>query len=344
MTIRLVYHEVHATVTVSPFEEAVVAIARTGALRMTYPYLTVRNLEKITALSVSWKLITDVEEWLYSLTRLQREAAYRFMAKHAKVIRHLEKLHAKVVIGSMAALVGSANLTDAGMNKRTEMSVSIEDEPQVEELRRWFDQIWEKAAELPLDRIPAYIESLPERELGSSSVMPRLFPTEAKLLHPFVTQPQPPPNPALPTPTPTPASLPSQFAQVPTASTQFEIIDAIMGAFPYSEKGNWMSSERQIELLRLAYDAKLIDGRNAFPAMHGGAERGDATRSWDGGDRIEHRIKKIHCASQMLLKDDGKRRFMLAKGVSPAMLGASQAIVDALAAHGVITRYDVNGT
>jgi serine/threonine protein kinase len=121
---------------------------------------------------------------------------------------------------------------------------------------------------------------------------------------------------------------------------QYEIIDAILGAYPYNETGNWLSVGRQVELLRKAYDAMLSDGSNAFPEMRGGALRGNAARSWDGGDR-DNRMK-AHVRDGKARKDDGKSRYMLAKGVTPAKLGVLQDVVDALAEHKVIEWYDVN--
>jgi hypothetical protein len=56
---------------------------------------------------------------------------------------------------------------------------------------------------------------------------------------------------------------------------QQEIIDAILAAYSYNNSGNWLSAKRQIELLRLAREAKLPDGSSAFPAMN----------NWDGRDR-----------------------------------------------------------
>jgi T5orf172 domain len=136
------------------------------------------------------------------------------------------------------------------------------------------------------------------------------------------------------------SSAQQQSVQAAGGDTQYAIIDAILGAFPFSNAGKWLSAKHQIELLQRAYDAKLPDGRNAFPAMHGGAVFGDSPKSWDGADRTNR--MKVHAARGLAIKADGRNLYMLAQGVTPAKLGVSQAVVDALDAHRVIPRYDVN--
>jgi hypothetical protein len=120
--------------------------------------------------------------------------------------------------------------------------------------------------------------------------------------------------------------------------SQVKIVDAILGAYPYNEAGNGLTAERQIELLRMAFDAKLSDGSNAFPAMHGRALHGDAGRIWDGGDRT--RRMNDHVDAGKAKKVSGK--YMLAEGVTPTQLGVLQAVVDSLAEHKIIEWYDIN--
>ncbi len=132
---------------------------------------------------------------------------------------------------------------------------------------------------------------------------------------------------------------PARPFRAASAESQRAIVDAILGAYPFNNAGNWLSAKRQIELLRLTYDAKMPDGRNAFPAMHGGSAFGDAPRSWDGKDRT-NRMKE-HVDQKRAFKAEGQNLYMLAEGVIPADLGVSQTIVDALASHGIIPRYEV---
>lgn len=344
MTIRLIYHDIDNLHAPSPFDEAIIAIACCDNLCVACPYLSVNYLERITGRSDSWRLITDVEEWLQSLSKSQRRNASIFMSKHSKNIRHFSKLHTKVVIGTKAAVLGSANLTKAGITKRTEMSIIINEEPEVEELRRWFDGIWDKADHLPLDQIPAYIKNLPERELTTSALKTKLFKSSPRASHPLVNLQEPaPPTSSPPSPQEASTAPSSSFIRSRTAGTQYEIIDAILGANPFNIDDKWLTADYQKKLLSKAYVAKLPDGRNAFPAMHGGADNGNGTRSWNGEARINHMKKR--CDQGFAKKFDGNKSwFMLEKDIVPMELGVSQAVVDRLAEYDIISRYDVNTT
>ena len=105
MATRLVFHDPCTSGYISPFDEAIVSIAQKDSVRLVCPYLSVTYLQRITGLTASWKLLTDVEEWLRSQTRPQRSAAFNFMVRNCEVIRHIPRLHAKVIIGSRAALI-----------------------------------------------------------------------------------------------------------------------------------------------------------------------------------------------------------------------------------------------
>ncbi len=187
----------------------------------------------------------------------------------------------------------------------------------------------------------------PKRPKCENCDLRRFLPPKMKLLpnlmttcHPLPERPDASPLPQLPPPLPR-VEASSQSSRAPTPGTQVEIIDAILGAYPYRE-GRWLSAERQVELLRRAYDAKTADGRNAFPAMHGGAERGDARRSWDHQDRT-NRMRE-HVRRGQACKAPGQNLYMLADNVTPAAIGVSQKVVHALAAYNVIPRYDVSAT
>jgi hypothetical protein len=343
MTIRLIYHDIDNLHAISPFDEAIIATACCDNLRVACPYLSVNYLERITGLSGSWRLITDVEEWLQSLLHSQRGNALLFMNRHSNNIRHFSKLHTKVVIGANAAVLGSANLTDAGIKERTEISILIDEEPEVAELGRWFDRIWDKAFDLPLDRIHAYVKNLPEREPTTSALKDKLFQNSPRASHPLVKLQDLAPlvsSPPLMQEPPHDSAFVVNQQSCIGAQYEYEIVDAILGAYPYSNDDNWLTAKKQVELLRLAYDAKLDDGRNAFPAMHGGLDRGNAPREWNGKARI-NRMKE-HFNNKLASKYDRKSWFMLAKDITPSKIGVSQAVVNKLAEHNIIPIYDVN--
>src|SRR5437660_1066459 len=106
MPIRLLYHDPDSPGAVSPFDAAIVSIARGDHVRLACPYSSLAYLRRVVALSASWRLLTDVEEWLLSQNRMQRERIYGFLVRNRSVIRHYPHLHAKVVIGSRAAMLG----------------------------------------------------------------------------------------------------------------------------------------------------------------------------------------------------------------------------------------------
>ncbi len=168
MTIRLLYHDPDCPGAVSPFDEGILGIVRGDEVSIACPYLGLEYLRRITRLTKSWRLLTDLEAWLRSLDHRQRERVYAFLIENRYLIRHYPLLHAKVVIGSHSAMVGSANFTSAGMRQRTEVSVRFENEPQVQELTEWFDVHWRRAKELDevlLKRIAVFMRFLPKKRV-----------------------------------------------------------------------------------------------------------------------------------------------------------------------------------
>ncbi|HMF10932.1 MAG TPA: phospholipase D-like domain-containing protein [Gemmataceae bacterium] len=176
MTIRLLYHHPDSPGAVSPFDEAIISIATGQHVRLACPYISPQYLRRALSVSASWRLLTDVEEWLSSSYQQQRKEVHRFLVRNHSTIRHLPRLHAKVAIASRAAMLGSANFTDFGIRWRTEVSVLLEDEPQVEELVSWFEAHWVKAYELPIDEIAEFIKSLPKRRPADEDFDAALFP------------------------------------------------------------------------------------------------------------------------------------------------------------------------
>lgn len=68
MTTRLIYHtSTSANGGLSPFDEAICSIVRNRDINIACPYLGLNYLKRIFSLSNSWKILTDVEEWLASL-------------------------------------------------------------------------------------------------------------------------------------------------------------------------------------------------------------------------------------------------------------------------------------
>ena len=162
MSSKLVYHtEDDAT---SPFDTRAVAIARNANLCIACPYLSLEYLRRLTTLSQSWRLLTDIEEWLASCRTTARKGVCRFISKNAGSIRHLSGLHAKVLIGAKSALVGSCNFTTSGIRRRTEMAVFLDDKVHHSELVNWFQGVWRKGHDVPVNKLSQLVVKLPEKE------------------------------------------------------------------------------------------------------------------------------------------------------------------------------------
>ncbi len=175
MTFRLLYHNVDSPGAISPFDEALVSIATGDDVRLACPYISLSYLERLTKLSTSWRLLTDVEEWLRSHNRTQRERILLFLVRFRARIRHCPRLHAKVAVGSRSAMLGSANFTDLGIKWRTEMCMMVEEEPQVRQLTEWFETHWSKGYEVRRTEIDEYLKTLPEDAVTQHGNDPVLF-------------------------------------------------------------------------------------------------------------------------------------------------------------------------
>jgi len=165
MSIELVYHTPEsASGGVSPFDEAITHITTDEDVLVACPYLSLSYLERVMNLSRSWRVLTDVEEWLASHNHTTRVEIQDFISQHLEHIRHISDLHAKVVIAGRKALVGSANLTNKGITGRIEMAVLFEEEPQVGELVEWFNSLWSQSEPVNVEELRVYARSMPVKE------------------------------------------------------------------------------------------------------------------------------------------------------------------------------------
>ncbi len=150
---RLLYHDPAAPAAPagaeSPFRRAILdLLSAGGGIDLACPYIGLNYLDPLLARADRWRLLTDAEAMLSicaGLTARRRMAAW-VQANRGRV-RHVAGLHAKVVIGPGRALVGSTNLTDAGTLRRVEVGASLTGAAEVGELRRWFQAVWDRAAE-----------------------------------------------------------------------------------------------------------------------------------------------------------------------------------------------------
>jgi len=169
MTVKLIYHNSEsASGGVSPFDEVIARIVRGKDIQIACPYLSVSYLKRILQVCKSWRILSDVEEWLASHTLTARKEIQDFVTEHLESIHHYKDLHAKLIIADNAALLGSANFTEKGITGRTELSVLFEGEEQTEELHQWFDILWSQTTPVNVSEMKAYIHSLPDIRLEKS--------------------------------------------------------------------------------------------------------------------------------------------------------------------------------
>ncbi|MDO8347158.1 MAG: phospholipase D-like domain-containing protein [Rugosibacter sp.] len=159
---RLVYHRFEAPTATSPFDDAILEVARTGSVEIVSPYIGVAYLERIISVAGEWRLISDVEEWLSSLSVRARPKAWGFIRENLGRIHHCSAIHAKAVIGQSLAMIGSANLTNTGILGRTEMGILLDEPPMLAEIKTWFDGLWVQTASPYIDETSAFIQWLDE--------------------------------------------------------------------------------------------------------------------------------------------------------------------------------------
>ncbi|MBS1263931.1 MAG: hypothetical protein MAG715_01126 [Methanonatronarchaeales archaeon] len=169
MQIKLLYHDTNSPVGVSPFDEKLRKIVDGEDIKIACPYISMDYLEDLLEETDSWRIITDLEEWLSSHNSESRSDIRDFIGSNDGKIRHYRDIHAKVIIAGDSAIVGSANLTKKGIIGRVEMSVLVGGSPQVGELHEWFDGLWRGTSPIGLKEVDSYLETAPERTHSSHS-------------------------------------------------------------------------------------------------------------------------------------------------------------------------------
>lgn len=168
----LLYHSGDAG-EVSPFDKAIVRIARGASLRIAAPFIGLRYLERVIGMATDWRLLSDVEAWLRSTPGRLRWESWQFIRENLDRIHHVRALHAKVVVSAKGGYVGSANLTPAGILGKTELGVFIESEGHCRELEEWFDQLWGESQPPVIDETSELIR-LAERVAATAARSPML--------------------------------------------------------------------------------------------------------------------------------------------------------------------------
>lgn len=159
---HLLYHPLDNSAEYSPFDRAALSVARDSEALIVSPYIGVSYLERILDVADDWRLVSDVEAWLSSLSVVARPRAWEFIRGNLDRIHHCANIHAKVIVGHRLAMMGSANLTSMGVLGRTEMGILLDEPRLVGELRAWFDGLWAQTASPIVDEANALVAWLDE--------------------------------------------------------------------------------------------------------------------------------------------------------------------------------------
>jgi len=175
---KLIYHTPQsASGGVSPFDTVITEMVAGHDIRIVSPYLSLDYLRRMIADADSWKLVSDIGEWLSTTSVAARTETVEFIGQHSEQIRHCRDVHAKVLVAGSKALIGSANFTNKGITGRVEMSVLFEDCEHVEETRAWFDLLWSQTAPVADADLKRFAVHLPDREASPRpQELPSLFP------------------------------------------------------------------------------------------------------------------------------------------------------------------------
>lgn len=142
MGVELLYQDFDGNDGVSPFNDTLEELSNAESLAIASPYITLSILRKLIDSCESWRLITDVQEWIRTQSADQRDDTIEFIKEKRESIHDCRNLHAKVVVSDATAFIGSANLTNAGLSRNAEIGVRLDNESETEELQQWFEKLW----------------------------------------------------------------------------------------------------------------------------------------------------------------------------------------------------------
>ena len=146
MTTKLIYHTKDTAINnISPFHEAISAMK--DEIWIVCPYIGINYIQSILY-DRKWRIISDINEWIFSNDGIYQKQIIDFIKKNKRKIRHYKNVHAKVIVSEQSLLLGSANFTNKGITGRVEMSAIIDDEQQVEEVREWFLDLWQRSEKI----------------------------------------------------------------------------------------------------------------------------------------------------------------------------------------------------
>jgi hypothetical protein len=161
MGIKLIFHDKESLMRgTSPFDEAIIELVKNKNICIICPYIGIDYFNRIIKLAKSWHLVTDVEAWMRSQNLNARQDIKNFIKEHLANIHHYKYIHAKVIVTDNIAFIGSANLTEKGITGRVEMSVLIEEKEQIDEVQKWFWDLWNETKSVNSSDLEKYVSSI----------------------------------------------------------------------------------------------------------------------------------------------------------------------------------------
>ena len=161
MGIKLIYHDKESTRGgTSPFDKAIIDLVKNKNICIICPYIGRDYFSGIIQLANIWHLVTDIGVWIRSHNQNTRQEIKNFIIEHPSNIHHYKDIHAKVIINDNSAFIGSANLTEKGITGRVEMSVLIQEKEQVDEVQKWFWDLWNETESVNSSELEKYMSSI----------------------------------------------------------------------------------------------------------------------------------------------------------------------------------------
>ena len=122
-------------------------------LRIVSPFIKVRALDRLLALDPERiRVVTRFSLDEFAIGVSDVDALGTLFGRGAEV-RGIRHLHAKMYLfGTIRAIIASANLTDAGMNRNPELGIVTEDPAAVANCIDYFDDLWNRGRILRADQ------------------------------------------------------------------------------------------------------------------------------------------------------------------------------------------------
>lgn len=140
---KLVYHPVPPEAESLAFaEELKTIVDGSRSVDIASPYVSLGVLQHLVSAAEKFRVVTDLDELLGTSREVVALGAW--LRDCAGSVRSIPGLHAKVVLGDEAGMLGSANLTQTAISRRFEMGAVVRGGP-LAELRTWFDALWHHA-------------------------------------------------------------------------------------------------------------------------------------------------------------------------------------------------------